>query len=426
MIGINKFRESPEQIKQAQKKRGEDPDIVEKVAEIDTQWRSKLQELEQKQQKRNKATDKIAELKRKGEDASDQIQSMKNLKQEIENLETKVEELKSQRDDLRYKVGNTLHPDVPAGESEDDNVEIRSWSPDENVESEEVLAADVMEKHGLLSSSKAAEVGGERAYYLSAPLFQLSQALINFASDFLLQQNYQVQQVPYMLERESILAAVDIETFEDQLYEVGDRERYLIGTSEHALAAKYQEEVIEDDLPLKLGGFSTNFRGEAGKHGEQTRGIWRVHQFEKVEQFVFCRPENHLQILDETLRNAEQIMKKLELPYRVVDICDGDISKKTYRQYDIEVLRPELGEYGEVGSYGSCTDYQSREFNTKYFESGERKHPYTVYATALVPQRIITALIENRYANGKLHVPDALQSYIGGKQKLDLSKQNKG
>jgi seryl-tRNA synthetase len=244
--------------------------------------------------------------------------------------------------------------------------------------------------------------------------------LINFTVDFLKERDFGVYQVPYMLEEKSIAAAVDMETFEDQLYQVNENGRYLIGTAEHALAAKYQGEVIEQDLPLKLGGYSTNFRREAGKHGKQTRGLWRVHQFEKVEQFVFCKPENHLEILEETLENAEDIMQELNLPYRVVDICDGDISNKTFKQYDIEVWRPPLKEYGEVGSYGSCTDYQAREFNTQYWKDGEREVPYTVYATGLVPQRIMTAILENNQTEKGIKIPEALRNYMGGKEEIDI------
>ena len=420
MIDIEVFRDNPEEVKDAQRRRGEEPGKVDEVVELDEQWREKLQELESLQQERNTVGDEIAELKQEGEDASDKIERMQEVKEKINSLEDEVDELKEERDEARYQVGNLLHESVPEGEGEEDNPELRSWEPEDGRKDDSRLAADVLEENDLLSAEKATEVGGERAYYLDPKLFQLSQALINFTVDFLQEKEFGVYQVPYMLEEESISAAVDLETFEDQLYQVNENGRYLIGTAEHALAAKYQGEVIEQDLPLKLGGYSTNFRREAGKHGKQTRGLWRVHQFEKVEQFVFCKPENHLEILEETLKNAEEIMQELGLPYRVVDICDGDISNKTYKQYDIEVWRPPLGDYGEVGSYGTCTDYQAREFETKYRSQGDTEVPYTVYATALVPQRIMTAIIENNLTEEGIEVPEGLRSYMGGKEVLEL------
>ncbi len=420
MIGIEVFRENPERIKDSEKRRGNNPDKVDEVVKVDKQWREKLQILEELQQKRNSVGDEIAELKKTGEDASDKIERMSKVKQEISELEKEVDDLKAKRDNLRYRIGNLLAEDVPSGDGEEDNIELRTWEPSAGKDESSELAADILERNNLLSAEKAAEVGGERAYYLDPALMKLSQALINFAIDFLEERDFGVYQVPYMLEEKSIAAAVDLETFQEQLYQVNENGRYLIGTSEHALAAKYQEEVIEQDLPLKLGGFSTNFRREAGKHGKQTRGIWRVHQFEKVEQFAFCKPENHLEILEETLENAEELMQKLGLPYRVVDICDGDISNKTFKQYDIEVWRPPLGEYGEVGSYGSCTDYQAREFDTQYREKGEREVPFTVYATALVPQRIMTAIIENNQKENGIKIPEVLKSYMGGQEFIEI------
>jgi seryl-tRNA synthetase len=416
MLDIELFRDRPEEIKESQKRRGEDPEKVDKVIEIDRKWRNKLQELESLQQKRNSVGDKIAELKKEGKDASEKIERMQEVKTQINELEDEVDDLEEKRDEVCYQIGNLLHDSVPEGEGEEDNPEVRKWEPENGMKTDSELAADFLEENEMLSAEKATEVGGERAYYLSPQLMKLSQALINFSIDFLDEKDFGVYQVPYMLEEKSIAAAVDLETFEDQLYQVNENGRYLIGTAEHALAAKYQGEVIEEELPLKLGGFSTNFRREAGKHGKQTRGLWRVHQFEKVEQFVFCKPENHLEILEETLKNAEEIMQELNLPYRVVDICDGDISNKTFKQYDIEVWRPPLNEYGEVGSYGSCTDYQAREFETTYREEGERKAPYTVYATALVPQRIMTAIIENNQTEEGIEIPEALRDYMGGKK----------
>jgi seryl-tRNA synthetase len=211
-----------------------------------------------------------------------------------------------------------------------------------------------------------------------------------------------------------------MEAFEDQLYQVNENDRYLIATAEHALAAMKKDEVIDEELPLKLGGFSTNFRREAGKHGKQTRGLWRVHQFEKVEQFIFSKPDNHLKHLENMTQNAEDIIQELGLPYRVVDICDGDIGDKTYKQYDIEVWRPPLGEYGEVGSYGTCIDYQTNKLGTKFFDEGDRKRPYTIYATALANPRIITAIIENNQTEKGIKIPEPLQDYMGGQEYLEL------
>jgi len=421
MIGIKVFREDPDKIKQSQKRRGKDPKQVDKVVELDTKWRENLQKLEKLQEKRNSIGDEIAELKQQGDTAEDKIEEMQELKQEIQSLEQKVDELEMERNSERYKVANLLHKDVPEGDGEEDNVQIRSWNPEIGKREDTELAANIIERNNLILSEKASEVGGERAYYLTTPLLRLNQALTNFALDKIREKGFDLHQTPFMLEKDAISAAVDMEAFEDQLYQVNENERYLIATAEHALAAMKKDEVIEEDLPLKLGGFSTNFRREAGKHGKQTRGLWRVHQFEKVEQFVFCKPENHLKHMESMIQNAEEIMKDLELPYQVVDICDGDIGDKSYVMQDIEVWRPPLKEYGEVGSYGSCTDYQTNKLKTQYFDdSGDRQRPYTVYATALANPRIITALIENHQTDEGVKIPEKLRPYLNGQEYLEL------
>jgi len=421
MISIEVFRENPERIKESQKRRGKEPGKVDKVISLDEEWREKLQKLEELQQERNTVGNKIAEAKQNGEDAEDKIERMQEVKQKIQELEDEVDDLKDERDEVRYKIANLLDDSVPEGDGEEDNPELRTWEPEKGKDEDSELAADIIERNNLLMSEKAAEVGGERAYYLTNELVQLNQALTSFALDFIKEKGFDIHQTPYMLEEEAISAAVDMEAFEDQLYQVNENNRYLIATAEHALAAMQKDEVIEEgQLPLKLGGFSTNFRREAGKHGKQTRGLWRVHQFEKVEQFMFTHPKNHKEKLEWMLDNAEQIMQELELPYRVVDICDGDIGDKTFKQYDIEVWRPPLKEYGEVGSYGSCIDYQSNKLKTKFFEDGERKTPYTVYATALANPRIITAIIENNQTEKGIKIPEALRKYMGGKEYLEI------
>lgn len=421
MLDIELFRDNPEKIKESQRRRGKDPEVVDKVVDVDKEWREKLQELQSLQEERNTVGDEIAELKKDGEDAEEKIQRMQEVKQEIQELENRVDELKEEREQLRYKIANLLDESVPEGEDEDDNPELRTWEPEEGKDKDSELAADIIERRNLLMSEKAAEVGGERAYYLTTDLLKLNQALTNFALDFIREKGFELYQTPFMLEEDAISAAVDMEAFEDQLYQVNENDRYLIATAEHALAAMKKNEVIDEEMPLRLGGFSTNFRREAGKHGKQTRGLWRVHQFEKVEQFIFCKPENHLEHLEEMLQNAEEIMQELGLPYRVVDICDGDIGDKTYKQYDIEVWRPPLEEYGEVGSYGSCIDYQTNKLKTKYFEDGERHRPYTVYATALANPRIITAIIENNQTEKGIKIPEVLQDYMGGQEYIEAN-----
>lgn len=420
MLDIELFREKPEKIKESEKRRGKDPGKVDRVVELDGEWREKLQELQELQEERNTVGDKIAELKQEGEDASGKIERMSEVKGEIGELENRVEDLKEQRDSLRYEIGNILHDSVPDGEDEDDNQEIRTWEPEDGKDDDAELAADIIEENDLVETEKAAEIAGERAYYLKNELFQLNHALIQFSMDMLREKGFTPMQTPYYLKHKPMEAAAELEDFEDQLYKIEDEDKYLIATSEQTLATYHFNDILEpSELPKKYAGFSTNFRQEAGKHGEQTRGIWRVHQFDKVEQYVFVEPEKSWDWHEKLLENAEEIMKKLELPYRIVNICAGDMNDNAAKKYDIDVWRPPLGEYGEVVSCSNCTDYQARKIGVRIRRSGDNETAHTLNATACVPQRIITAIIENHQVEDGIRIPEALQPYLG-KEKMEF------
>ncbi len=417
MLGIELFRENPNKIKKSEERRAKDPEKVDKVVEIDKEWREKLQRLEELRAKRNNVGDKIADLKKKGENAEEKIHEMTEVKEEINQLEEKVDKLKEERDDLRYKIGNILHESVPEGEGEEDNKEIKTWEPEKGKDKNAKLAADIIEENDLVETEKAVEIAGERAYYLKNELFQLNQALIQFSMNLLTEKDFTPMQTPYLLKHEPMAAAAELEDFEEQLYKIEGEDKYLIATSEQTLATFHKDDILlPEEFPKKYAGFSTNFRQEAGKHGQQTRGIWRVHQFEKVEQYIFCKPEDSWDFHEDLLSNAEEVMQKLELPYRVVNVCTGDMNDNAAKKYDIEVWRPPLQEYGEVVSCSNCTSYQARKVNVRIRGNEDNHVAHTLNATACVPQRIITAIIENNQEEEGIRIPEALREYMGGKE----------
>jgi seryl-tRNA synthetase len=416
MLDIELFRDNPETIKKSEQRRGKDPEKVDEVVELDKEWRKTLQELQDLQETRNSVGDEIAELKQNGESAEEKIEKMQEVKQRISELENKVKELKEQRDDLRYQVGNILHDSVPSGENEEDNKEIKTWEPEEKKDDAR-LAADIIEENDLVETEKAAELAGERAYYLKGDLFRLNQALIQFSMDLLREKGFTPMQTPYMLKHKPMAAAAELEDFEEQLYKIEDEDKYLIATSEQTLATFHLDEILQpDELPKKYAGFSTNFRQEAGKHGQQTRGIWRVHQFEKVEQYIFCEPDDSWKLHEELLNNAQEVMEKLELPYRVVNVCTGDMNDNAAKKYDIEVWRPPIGKYGEVVSCSNCTDYQARKVGVRIRRGGDNETAHTLNATAVATSRIMTAIIENNQTDQGIRIPEALQPYMGGQE----------
>jgi seryl-tRNA synthetase len=414
MIGIEVFRENPEEIKESEKRRDKDPEKVEKVIELDEAWRESLQKLQDLQEKRNKVGDRIAELKKDGKDAQDHIDRMQDVKARVEELEQEVERLKQERDKLRYQVGNILHESVPKGDGEEDNVELRTWSPESGRDEDAELAADILEENDLIETEKAAEQAGERAYYLKNDLFRLNQALIRFSMDLLREKGYTPMQTPYMLKHDHMEAAAELEDFEEQLYGIEDQDKYLIATSEQTLATLHRNDILQPQrLPKRYAGFSTNFRREAGKHGTQTRGIWRIHQFEKVEQYIFCEPEDSWSLHEELIQNSEEVMQKLGLPYRVVNVCTGDMNDNAAKKYDIEVWRPPLGEYGEVVSCSNCTDFQARKVDVRIRRDGENETAHTLNATACATERVMTAIVENNQTEKGIKIPEPLQEYMG-------------
>jgi len=421
MLDIELFRENPEEIKASEERRGKDPEKVDQVVEIDKEWREKLQRSEKLRQERNRVGDEIAELKKEGKDADDKISRMSEVKQEISELSEDVKALKKKRDELRFEIGNILHESVPQGEDEHDNKEIKTWDPENGKKEDAELAADIIDRNNLIHAEKAAENAGERAYYLKGDLFRMNQALIQFSMDILSEKGFVPMQTPYMLNYEAMSAAAELEDFEEQLYKIEDEDKYLIATSEQTLATLHKDDLIlESEFPKKYAGFSTNFRQEAGKHGQQTRGIWRVHQFEKVEQYIFCKPENSWEMHELLLENAEEVTKQLELPYRVVNVCTGDMNDNAAKKYDIEVWRPPLEEYGEIVSCSNCTDYQARKVNVRIRKGDENEVAHTLNATACATSRIMTAIIENNQTEQGIEIPEALRPYMGGQEYLEL------
>jgi len=422
MLDIELFREEPETIKENERRRGKDPGRVDTVRELDERWRETRQKLDELRHEVNTVSDEIAEKKQSGADASAEIERMQEVKEQIEDLEEQEQELLAERDEIRYKIGNIMHEDVPDGEDEDDNVAIRTWDPDDGRAESARLGADVMEEHDLIETETAAAISGERAYFLKPELLNLNMALIRFGLNVLQDRGYTTMQTPYYLETEQMEAAAELEDFHEQLFKLDRSERYLIATSEQTLAAFHYDEIfLPDDLPKKYGGYSTNFRREAGKHGKQTRGIWRVHQFEKVEQFIFCKPENSWELHEELLQNAEEITQMLNLPYRVVNVCTGDLGDTAAKKYDIEVWRPPLQEYGEIVSCSNCTDYQARKLQARMRGEDDNRTIHTLNATALATSRIITAIIENNQTgDGRIRIPEVLQDYMGGQEYIRL------
>ena len=429
MLDIKLIREKPDYVRENLKRRG-DPEkleMLDRLIECDREWRKNLTELNELRHQRRKITNEIAQLKKRGEEITDKIEAAKKIDAEIEVLEKKVRELEEKVSYYLMRIPNLLHESVPYGVDENDNVTVKTWGEIPKFDFKVKDHIELGLSLGIMDLERAAKVAGARFYYLKGLGVLLDMALINFALNELVKKGYKPVEPPYMMRRKAYEGATALTDFEEMLYKIEDEDLYLIATSEHPIAAMYMNEVLNaEELPLKFVGVSACFRREAGAHGKDTRGIFRTHQFNKVEQFIFCLPEQSWEMHEELLRNAEELVQKLGLPYRVVNVCTGDIGSFAAKKYDIEVWMPAQNRYREIISCSNCTDYQARRLNIRYREK-EGAPPkgvvHTLNSTALATGRTIVAILENyQQEDGSVLIPEVLRPYMGGIERIEPLK----
>ncbi|MEM2909570.1 MAG: serine--tRNA ligase [Nitrososphaerota archaeon] len=416
MIDIKILRDNPEFVKDMLMKRGLSLPVDE-LLEWDREKRKLMMNLQSLQHRRNIVSLEIAAMKKEGKDPTKIMQEMKTLTDGIALLEDKIAELDSKINHMMMRIPNIPHESVPPGTSEEDNVEVRRWGKIPEFSFKVRDHDDIAIGLGLLEIERAGKVAGARFYYIKNELVKLNLALIRFALDLLASNGFEVYQTPYMLRRWVVEGVTSLQDFEDMIYKIDGEDLYLIATSEHALAGLHANEILDGRyLPLRYAGISPCFRKEAGAHGKDTKGIFRVHQFEKVEQFIFCKPEQSWEEHEFILSNAEEIYQKLGLPYRVVNICLGELGMVAAKKYDIEVWMPAQRRYREIVSCSNCTDYQARRLNIRYREMPHEertRYVHTLNSTAIATERTIAAILENyQQEDGSVIIPEVLRPYM--------------
>lgn len=425
-MDINLIRENPELVKKNLMRRG-DPKTLKKLNETivyDKKWRQTLTELNNLRHQRKKITIKIAALKKAGKNMGRELEEAKAIDSKITSLEKKVAEYEEKLRSCLMQLPNLLHESVPVGKDENENVPIRSWGKIPKFSFPVKDHIDLALSLDIMDIKRAGKIAGARFFYLKREGVLLDMALMNFALEEMLKKGYTPIEPPYLMRRKPYEGVVALSDFEKDLYKIEGEDLYLIATSEHPMAAMFMDEVLKaEDLPLKLVGVSANFRKEAGAHGKDTRGIFRTHQFNKIEQFIFCRPEDSWKMHEELIHNAEELVQKLGLPYRVVNVCTGDIGTVAAKKYDIEAWMPAQNAYREIISCSNCTDYQARRLNIRFREK-EGQPPkgfvHTLNSTALATGRTIVAILENyQQEDGSVVVPKVLRKYMGGIEKIE-------
>jgi seryl-tRNA synthetase len=432
------LRESPDVLKEHVRKRFMDTSIVDRAYELDLKWRKKLAEVQELRHKHNVISREIAKLADPEREAK--LSEARRLLEELAKAEEELKLLEEEREKALLSLPNIVHESAPIGPDDSYNVPIRFWGKPkvwvgyieqfknqtekygfkvdyEVIEWKPIGHADFMENVLKLGNTiKAAEVAGSRFYYLFDDIVFLDMALLMYAIDYLVKKGYRLVLPPYMLRYKIISGVIDFAAFQDAIYKIEGEDLYLIATAEHSLAALHAgEDIPEEELPLKYVGVSPCFRKEAGAGSKDLKGIFRVHQFHKVEQYVFAKPEESWDIMEELISNAEELFRGLELPYRVVNIASGDLGAPAAKKYDLEVWMPAQGLYREMVSCSNTTDWQSYRLKIRLVRRRGmvKEYVHTLNSTAIASTRTITAILENfQNPDGTITIPKVLRKYL--------------
>ncbi|MBN2067410.1 MAG: serine--tRNA ligase [Candidatus Diapherotrites archaeon] len=427
MLDINFLREDPSLVEKDLKKRNAPEKLkwLDDLLKKDREWRALKLDIDKLRQRRNELSRQVDSLRKEGKDTSALLRGAKQVPGLIGEKEEQAQKLKEKVDVYLMRLPNILHESVPPGKSDEDNVVVRKHGravkPAFEVKHHGQLAADL----GIADFERAVKISGAGFFILKGSLALLDIALQRLAIDLLLKKGFTLIQPPFMIRRAPYEGVVDLDDFENVMYKIEGEDQYLIATSEHPMGSMYMGEILEESqLPMKLAGVSACFRKEIGKHGLDERGFFRVHQFNKIEQFVFCRPEQSWKLHEELVKNAEELLKKLEIPYNVTNVCTGDIGAVAAKKYDVNGWSPREQKYIELMSCSNCTGYQAARLGIKYRKkSGEKELAHTLNSTMVATTRTLRCIIENcQTKKGTIKVPKALQKHMNGLKEIKQEK----
>ncbi len=423
MLDIYLVREEPELFQKSytRMKRPELLTLFKELVDKDKQLRLIQESVDRLRSQKNTLSQEINLLRKAGKSIDAVLKKMKELPEEVKKKEEEYASVSERVQELLRILPNIIHEKVPYGKSDADNVEIKKWGKIPKFDFPVKHHVEVLEALDAVDFDASARVSGHGFYYLKGDFALLNQALIHFVQDHMVKKNFTYIEPPLLLKKDLLFKSIDPKAFEQSIYCVEGEDTCLIGTSEYSLLAMHSDKIVTE-LPKKYFSYTMCFRKEVGAHGINERGLWRTHQFNKVEQFIFCKPEDSWKFYDELLKNTEEIFQALELPYRVIELCTGDLALWKARSVDIEVWRPTTQAYGEVVSLSNCTDYQARSLNIRYEEKGERKVVHTLNNTALATSRALVAIVEHyQQKDGSIAIPKVLQKYMGGKKVIKKS-----
>ena len=424
MLDIKFVRENPEAVKENIRKKFQDQKIplVDEVINKDKELRSMKQRVDDLRAMRNSLSKKIGGLMKEGkkEEAESVKQQVSSMADELKSLEEKEEKVRDEVQQIMMQIPNMIDPSVPIGKDDSENVELKKFGEPVVPEFDIPYHTDIMESFNGIDLDSARKVAGNGFYYLMGDIARLHSAVISYARDFMIDRGFTYVIPPYMIRSNVVTGVMSFEEMDSMMYKIEGEDLYLIGTSEHSMIGKFIDNILEEDkLPYTYTSYSPCFRKEKGAHGIEERGVYRIHQFEKQEMIVVCKPEDSKMWFEKLWNNTVDLFRSLDIPVRTLECCSGDLADLKAKSIDVEAWSPRQKKYFEVGSCSNLTDAQARRLNIRINGEKGKYFAHTLNNTVVAPPRMLIAFLENNLnEDGSVNIPVALRPYMGGKEKI--------
>lgn len=424
MLDIKFVRENPELVKENIRKKFQDEKLVlvDEVIELDKKLRDVKTEGDNLRAKRNKTSKQIGALMGQGkkEEAEEVKREVADINDRLVQIEEDTRKFQDQLKERMQVIPQMIDDSVPIGKDDTENVEIEKFGKNITPDYEIPYHVDIMESFNGIDLDSARDTSGSGFYYLKGDIARLHSAILSYARDFMIDKGYEYHIPPFMIRSDVVTGVMSFSEMEDMMYKIEGEDLYLIGTSEHSMIGKFINSITdEDDMPLKMTSYSPCFRKEVGAHGIEERGVYRIHQFEKQEMVIICKPEESKKFYDELWQNTVEFFRSLEIPVRTLECCSGDLADLKVKSCDVEAWSPRQGKYFEVGSCSNLGDAQARRLKIRLRGENENYFAHTLNNTVVAPPRMLIAFLENLLQeDGSVKIPKPLQMYMGGMEKL--------
>ena len=426
MIDINFLRENVELVKEnmVKKFKADKVDLVDKAVELDDLRRKYIVEGDALRKRKNEIADEIGKLyaSKQGDKAEPLKEESKNISETLKEIEEKEEENKKEFKIVMLSIPNIMHESVPVGESDEFNVETAKYGEPVVPDFEIPYHVEILEKVGGIDLDSAREVAGSGFYYLDGDIARLQSAILSYARDFMIEKGFEYTIPPFMMRGNIVEGVMSFKEMDEMMYKIEGEDLYLIGTSEHTMIGRYINKILDEEkMPILKTSYSPCFRKEKGSHGIEERGIYRVHQFEKQEMIVICKPEDSWELYEKLWKNTVELFRSMEIPVRTLEICSGDLADLKAKSCDVEAWSPRQKKYFEVGSCSNLTDAQARRLGIRIKGEKGIYLAHTLNNTVVAPPRMLIAFVENHLnEDGSINIPEALRPYMGNKTKIEV------